>query len=75
MLQGHYVVLAAEPLCICGIDVAAPQHTRTVGRKLAIKDLRQAFEKQLTHQEVRELCAASSYHAGAHGTAPSPREN
>ncbi|KAK9844590.1 hypothetical protein WJX74_004382 [Apatococcus lobatus] len=49
--EGHYVVLAAEPLCVCGIDVAAPQHTRTVGRKLAMTDLRQAFDKQLTSQE------------------------
>lgn len=23
--EGDYVVLASEPLCICGIDVAAPQ--------------------------------------------------
>lgn len=64
MPQGHYVVLAAEPLCVCGIDVAAPQHTRTVGRKLAIKDLRQAFENQLTSQEVMELHAAILRHFG-----------
>ncbi len=50
--QGQYVVLAAERLCVCGIDVAAPQHVRTVGRKMSVKELRQAFEKQLTCQEV-----------------------
>lgn len=69
------MVLAAEPLCVCGIDVAAPQHTRTVGRKLAVKDLRQAFEKQLTRLEVREVCAASSHQFGAHSAADSARED
>ena len=52
VLQGVFVVLAAESLCICGIDVAAPLQARlTTGH--SIKDLRNNFEKQCTSKEVR----------------------
>lgn len=44
-------MLAAEPLCICGIDVAAPPQARATKMQNA-EDLFCAFEKQFTAKEV-----------------------
>ena len=44
-------MLAAEPLCICGIDVAAPPQARATKIQNA-EDLFRAFEKQFTAKEV-----------------------
>ena len=52
-LQGDLVVLAVEPLCICGIDVAAPPQTRA--KRHSMNDLTNIFQKQLTFQEVGRL--------------------
>ena len=30
--EGRYVVLAAEPWCLCGVDVAAPRDTKLDSR-------------------------------------------
>jgi len=55
-LQGDYVVLASEDICVCGCDVAAPhQLRRNADQPLA--DVLAAFSKQLTPEEwavVRE---------------------
>ena len=57
-MQGDYVVLTAEPLCICGIDVAAPQKKRN-GKPQPAADLLKAFQQQFTGKEVKKsLCAA-----------------
>ncbi|KAJ8602998.1 hypothetical protein CTAYLR_001525 [Chrysophaeum taylorii] len=32
--DGRYVVLASEPLCVCGVDVAAPERLRRCARPL-----------------------------------------
>lgn len=51
-LQGDFIVLAAEPLCICGIDVSAPPQARkTVSH--SISSIRHTFQKQFTSAEVR----------------------
>ena len=60
MLQGDYVVLASEPVCIVGVDVAAPQQVRGARgaaggarRGGAIEDLQQVFQQQFTAREAR----------------------
>ncbi len=50
--QGHYVVLASEGHCLCGIDVAAPRHLRR-GPQQPLATYLQSFRKQFTEHEVR----------------------
>lgn len=50
-MQGDYVVLAAEPLCICGVDVAAPMQLRPQANR-GLDSLFNSFRKQLTDNEV-----------------------
>ena len=52
-MQGDYVVLAAEPVCICGIDVAAPPQARA-GRLQCAEVLFKAFQNQFTSNEVTQ---------------------
>lgn len=52
-LQGDYVVLAAEPLCLCGVDVAAPDTAR--GQKQTLRGIKETYRDVLTPKEVR-LC-------------------
>ena len=56
-MQGDFVVLAAEPLCICGIDVAAPPKARQ-SRIQDINDIKKNFTKQLTSAEVCDAAVA-----------------
>ena len=58
-MQGGYVVLAAEPVCICGIDVAAPPEARSA-KIQSPAGLFRAFDKQFTAEEVipHWLCLA-----------------
>ena len=58
--QGDFVVLASEPVCICGVDVAAPQQLRARNsqHKLSMAELRSTFSRQFTDYEVREGCSA-----------------
>ena len=46
------MVLAAESLCICGIDVAAPMQSRSATLE-TLADVQRAFGRQLTSNEVR----------------------
>lgn len=46
------MVLASEPLCLCGVDVAAPQTSRTT-RRQTIAQLKDSFSAQLTPEEAR----------------------
>ena len=57
--QGDYVVLASEPVCIVGVDVAAPQQIRAarpatggVKRASSMEDLQQTFQRHFTAHEV-----------------------
>lgn len=36
--EGHYVVLAAEPLLLCGVDVAAPDQSRARGKPRPLEE-------------------------------------
>ena len=45
-------MLASEPLCLCGVDVAAPQTSRTT-RRQTIAQLKDSFSAQLTPEEAR----------------------
>lgn len=50
-LQGDYVVLASEPLCLVGIDVAAPPEAR-VTRAQPTSELFKTFKDHMTLAEV-----------------------
>ena len=52
--EGMYVVLAAEPLTVVGIDVAAPFDVRP-GKKETIDDHLRVFHDQFTDAEKREV--------------------
>ena len=55
--QGDFVVLASEPVCICGVDVAAPQQLRARNsqHKMSMAELRSIFSRQFTDYEVRKV--------------------
>lgn len=53
--EGDWVVLASEPLCVCGVDVAAP-HAARHGNT----DLERDFADQLTREELQELRAQAA---------------
>ncbi|GMH38682.1 hypothetical protein BSKO_06566 [Bryopsis sp. KO-2023] len=57
--EGDFVVLISEPLCLCGVDVAAPGQLR---RKpgTSIRNALEAFRSQLTPHEWSSLEAAMS---------------
>ena len=56
LLQGDYVVLASEPVCICGVDCAAPQQLRGRGKaRMSVSELKAIFAKQFTPYEVPNL--------------------
>ena len=45
--EGHYVVLAAEPLCVCGIDVTEPWALRNGTINGAMRKKQQSMDEQL----------------------------
>ena len=48
------MVLASEPICICGVDVAAPQQLRMRGKqRMSVAELKAIFAKQFTPYEAR----------------------
>ncbi|CAK0884873.1 unnamed protein product [Prorocentrum cordatum] len=49
--EGDWVVLASEPLCVCGVDVAAPEACR----KGARTDVFDVFQEQLSPAEWAEV--------------------
>jgi hypothetical protein len=51
-LQGNYVALASEPVCICGIDVAAPNQIRRCEGKPFLQSLAD-LRNELSPEEVR----------------------
>jgi len=59
--EGKYVVLAAEPSVLCGIDVSAPEEARSGKTRLAA-DLLKVFQKELTSAELAKINAAKSEH-------------
>lgn len=58
-LQGSYVVLASESLCLVGVDVAAPQELRP-GRKSTATELLRTFRSQLTAREAETIADISA---------------
>ena len=61
-MQGDFVVLASEPVCICGVDVAAPQQLRVRNsqQKMSMAELRSIFSRQFTEYEVSACAALAS---------------
>jgi len=49
--EGKYVVLAAEPRMVCGVDVAAPEEARAGAKKKPISDLLNTMKGQLSPSE------------------------
>ena len=64
-MQGDFVVLASEPVCICGVDVAAPQQLRVRNsqQKMSMSELRSIFSRQFTEYEVSARLHFPSSHA------------
>ncbi|CAL5226778.1 g9635 [Coccomyxa viridis] len=58
--EGDFVVLASEPVCICGVDVAAPQQLRVRNsqQKMSMAELRSIFSRQFTEYEWASVDAA-----------------
>lgn len=59
--QGEYVVLASEPVCICGCDVAAPRSARPrrPGQPPEpLQDFFRSFEQQFTAREWEAIRSA-----------------
>lgn len=52
--EGDFVVLASEPVCVCGVDVAAPGQLRMKrgqGAPRTVEEMLQTFSRQLTEYE------------------------
>jgi len=60
--EGDYVVLASEPLCLCGIDCAAPQQLRR-GKPQTIQDIHKTFKDNFTEYEWQTIFNAGSSNA------------
>ncbi|KAI3430442.1 hypothetical protein D9Q98_005037 [Chlorella vulgaris] len=57
--EGDYVILASEPVAICGCDVAAPQQVRR-SRGEPLADFFRSFQRQLTASEWASIRAAGT---------------
>ena len=60
--EGDFVVLASEPVCICGVDVAAPAQLRSGrgGAATPMRDYLALFSRQLTSCEAQRILGAGS---------------
>lgn len=59
--QGDYVVLASEPVCLCGVDVSAPNQIRREPG-IPLQAVMSAFQDQMTMLEVmRQLFITVSW--------------
>ena len=62
--EGDYVVLAAEPLLVCGVDVAAPDQVRGANKNMkndrTIEDFFKSMDKVLTDKEWRIVRAGKT---------------
>mmetsp|Transcript_22055 Transcript_22055/g.61211 ORF Transcript_22055/g.61211 Transcript_22055/m.61211 type:complete len:319 (-) Transcript_22055:257-1213(-) len=56
--EGDYVVLASEPLCICGVDVAAPSQLRRRGKEQTIHEIHSIFRSSFTDNEWKLIFGA-----------------
>ena len=53
--EGKFVVMAAEPLLLCGVDVAAPEAARSGKKKRGIEENLSMMKGQLTAQELNRI--------------------
>ena len=59
--EGDFVVLASEPLCVCGVDVAAPAQLRRKGAEPhPMCQFVTNFSRQLTSHELQQILTAGS---------------
>jgi 4'-phosphopantetheinyl transferase len=58
--EGDFVVLASEPLCVCGVDVAAPASLRPGRAAKPAREYLATFSRQLTARETRRILAAGN---------------
>ena len=59
--EGDFVVLASEPLCVCGVDVAAPAQLRRKGAEPPpMRQFVTNFSRQLTSREQQQILTAGS---------------
>ena len=52
------MVLAAEPFCVCGVDVAAPGQLRRAGAPAPMQQYVRLFKHQFTLDETQRILAA-----------------
>ena len=64
--EGRYVVLAAEPWCLCGVDVAAPRDTKLDSLKQTLTATEWAFVNG-DEKRFRELWACKEAFTKARG--------
>ena len=50
--EGKYIVLASEPMALCGVDVAAPEESRAMARKRVFSEQLDMIKGQLSPSEV-----------------------
>merc|ERR1719272_1363665 len=55
--EGHYVVLAAEPLLLCGVDVAAPDQSRSRGKPKPLDEFFATMHNYFTPKEWQAVRA------------------
>eukprot|EP00930_Biecheleria_cincta_P006877 TRINITY_DN107969_c0_g1_i1.p1 TRINITY_DN107969_c0_g1~~TRINITY_DN107969_c0_g1_i1.p1 ORF type:complete len:377 (+),score=74.57 TRINITY_DN107969_c0_g1_i1:137-1132(+) len=67
--EGDWVVLASEPICVCGVDVAAPPEARMGSDHVNLKE---DFGEQLSAEEWQEvdMAAAAETRLGRRGVGP-----
>jgi len=57
--EGDYVVLASEPMLVCGVDVAAPGQLRR-GKMQTIAEIKQTFQSSFTQMEWHTIFEAGA---------------
>lgn len=65
------MVLAAEPVCICGVDVAAPQQVRR-SKQEPLESFFSSFERQFTSDEASMMYPRSVAPPNSAAQAQSP---
>lgn len=55
--EGDLVVAAAEPACLCGVDVCSASQLKLAGKDV-VEELRNSFEPQFSRREWRRLESA-----------------
>eukprot|EP00051_Salpingoeca_urceolata_P012270 m.152168 g.152168 ORF g.152168 m.152168 type:complete len:316 (-) comp17434_c0_seq2:2150-3097(-) len=64
--EGQYVALASEPLCVVGMDVAAPQQLRSRAKPMSPADVQRLFHSTCCQAEWAFINAELAHRGPAH---------